>query len=177
MTVLAPCDARELRRMLWWTRGEHGPVTIRYARDGSDVEGRKNREFRPGKWETLIEWKDCAILAVGTMVKVALKTAGMLAERGIEAGVINCSSLKPLDEECLRSLQGTPVFTMEEHMKAGGFGTYLTQRCLEMGLEPPRKVFAVEDCFPQHGRHSLLMQDMGLDPQSLSERILACMQA
>ena len=177
MTVLAPCDARELRRMLWWTRGEHGPVTIRYARDGSDVEGRKDREFTPGKWEKLRDGKDCAILAVGTMVKVAMKTAGMLAEKGIEAEVINCSSLKPLDEECLRSLQGTPVFTMEEHMKAGGFGTYLTQRCLEMGLEPPKKVFAVEHCFPQHGRHSLLMQDMGLDPQSLSDRICECLGA
>ena len=177
MTVLAPCDARELRRMLRWTGGKHGPVTIRYARDGNDVEGRTDREFRPGKWERIKEGKNCAILAVGTMVKVALKTAQRLAKHGIEAEVINCSSLKPLDEDCLRAVQDKPFFTMEEHMKAGGFGSYVIQRCQEMGLRQPRKVFAVEDCFPQHGRHELLMRDMGLDSESLCDRIAQCLTA
>ncbi len=175
MTVLAPCDARELTRMIRWTGGEHGPVTIRYARSGADVPGRKDGPFTPGKWETLRTGKDAAILAVGTMVRQGLKTAELLAKAGVEAAVINCSSLRPLDENCLRKLKGIPLFTMEEHMKTGGFGAYLGQWCLERGAEPPRKVFAVEDVFIQHGSHSRLMQDAGLDPESMREKILECL--
>ena len=172
MTVLAPCDARELTRMIRWTGGDHGPVVIRYARGGRDVPGRKDGPFTPGRWERLRAGKDAAILAVGTMVRQGLKTAALLAERGIQAAVINCSSLKPLDENCMRSLQGIPTFTLEEHMKNGGFGEYLSRWCLDRGLEPPRTVFAVDDMFPQHGSHVLLMKDVGLDPDSIRDRIL-----
>ncbi len=176
MTVLAPCDARELTQMIRWTGGEHGPVTIRYARSGADVPGRKDGPFTPGKWETLRAGKDAAILAMGTMVRQGLKTAELLAKAGIEAAVINCSSLRPLDEGCLRRLKGIPLFTMEEHMKTGGFGAYLGQWCLERGAEPPRKVFAVEDVFIQHGSHGRLMQDAGLDPETMADKILECLR-
>ena len=178
VTVLAPCDARELKRMLEWTGGDHGPVVIRYARAGNDVPAKKDQPFRPGRWETVREGKDTTLLAAGTMVRHALDAADRLAEDGISAEVVNCSSVKPLDDEKLRliGLAGKPFFTLEEHMKTGGFGEYLSARCQEEGIGLPAGIFAVEDQFLQHGRHGLLMRDAGLDPEQIRNRVLACLK-
>ena len=172
MTVLAPCDARELKRMLQWTLGEHGPVAIRYARSGSDVPEKKDEPFRPGKWDVLRQGRDLTLLATGTMVRHALRTAELLRADGLKAAVVNCSSLKPLDEKNLKAVGNRPFFTLEEHMKTGGFGEYVAERCRELGLNPPREIFAVNDVFLPHGSHSLLMRDAGLNPETLRTRIL-----
>ena len=172
MTVLAPCDARELRQMLRWTGGEHGPVAVRYARAGGDVPEKEDRPFIPGRWETLREGKDLVLLAAGTMVRHALRAAELLKAAGKDAAVVNWSTLKPLDEDALRKYARIPAFTLEEHMKTGGFGAYVSQRCAELGLEPPKAVFGVEDAFLSHGSHALLLKDAGLDPETVRDRIL-----
>ena len=172
MTVLAPCDARELKRMLQWSTGEHGPLAIRYAKAGNDVPEKSDIPFRLGKWEKIGDGKDLAILAAGTMTRHALKVAALLRESGIDGCVVNCSTIKPLDEETLREVSNRPIFTMEEHMKTGGFGEYVTQKLLEMNLEPPLEIYAVEDLYLLHGSHNLLMQDARLDPEALRNRIL-----
>ncbi|MBQ8072667.1 MAG: 1-deoxy-D-xylulose-5-phosphate synthase [Clostridia bacterium] len=172
MTVLAPCDARELRQMLKWTAGDHGPVAIRYARAGNDVPEKADTVFTPGKWDILRPGKDLALLAAGTMVRQALLVAKALQEDGLQAAVYNCSSIRPLDLRTLETLAGTPVFTLEEHMRTGGFGAYVEQTCMERGWTPPVECFAVGDTFLQHGRHTLLMRDAGLDAVTLRDRIL-----
>ena len=57
-------------------------------------------------------------------------------------------------------------------MHTGGFGMYVTETALEQGLTPPAKIFAVKGIFPGHGSHRLLMQDAGLDPESMAAVIL-----
>ena len=172
MTVLAPCDARELKRMLEWTQGEHGPVAIRYAKAGNDLPEKKDTPFRPGKWEVLRKGKDLTILAAGTMVRQALQVAARLQKKGLEAAVVNCSSIRPLDRDLLRKNAAVPLFTLEEHMKTGGFGEYVAMCCLEMNQPAPAEILAVDDIFPLHGSHSLLMKDVGLDPETICDRIL-----
>ena len=91
----------------------------------------------------------------------------LLKKDKIRAGVINCSSVKPLDEEMLKKIMETiPTVTLEEHMTTGGFGEYVTQRCRETGLKPPRACIGIPDSFLQHGNHSRLMEDAGLDPEN-----------
>lgn len=172
VTVLAPCDARELKQMLLWTRGDHGPVAIRYARAGGDVPEKKDHPFHPGRWEKLRNGNDLVLLAAGTMVRHALRTAEILSGAGVEATVMNCSSIKPLDEDALRKVSKIPMFTLEEHMKTGGFGAYVSQKCMELCINPPKAVFGVEDLFLSHGSHALLMKDAGLDPEAIRDRIL-----
>ena len=170
-SVLAPCDARELKRMLLWTLTQDGPVVIRYARAGDDVPENPDTEFQPGKWLELRKGKDLNLLCAGTMVREGLKTADLLKNRyGIESGVINCRSVKPLDADMLKSVE-VPFYTLEEHMVTGGFGQYVRQKCSELSLREPDYCFGVEDIFLQHGSHSLLMKDAGLDAQTLSEKI------
>ena len=171
MQVFAPCDARELERIVRWTITQEHPCAIRYARDGSDLPDHQDGPFVPGKWEQLTEDGDITLLAAGTMVRPALQTAVLLKEKGLCACVVNCSSVRPLDLNYLRSLQNKRYYTMEEHMMTGGFGMFVAETALEQGFTPPAKILAVKEIFPGHGSHRLLMRDAGLDPESMAAAI------
>lgn len=176
ITVLAPCDTRELEKMLFWTLKQEGPVVIRYARAGNDVKEYRNLEFIPGKWTQLREGADFSLLCTGTMVRHGLTAARLLAENGKQAAVYNCSSVKPLDQETLRNIQGKPFYTLEEHMCTGGFGEYVRECCARMGLSEPGICFGVPDQFLNHGNHMLLMRDAGLTPEIITQKILATLR-
>ncbi len=171
ITVLAPCDARELKQMMYWTLSREGPTVIRYARAGDDVMENQNHEFVPGKWRRLTEGSDIILLCVGTMVRQGLAVSRILKEKGICAAVYNCSTVKPIDEEAMKSIRGKPFFTMEEHMVCGGFGNFLREKCAEYGMDGPKICFGVKDEFIQHGNHALLMRDAGLDSGTMAEQI------
>ena len=178
MTVLAPCDARELKRMLLWTLSADGPVAIRYGKSGTPLTGSgeallpQPEAFTPGRWNLLAEGEDLSLLAAGGMVRQALKVRKLLAAKGLRAAVWNCSSLKPLDGKALeRIARSGPVFTMEEHMLQGGFGQAVTAACREKGRPEPVYSFAIRDRFIAHGAHDLLLRDAGLDPATVAEEI------
>lgn len=174
MTVLAPRDLAELKAMVRWSQGYDAPCAIRYGRSSIDLSaGYPYPGFVPGKWETLEQGQDCALLAVGSMVAEALETRRQLAERGISAAVINCSTVKPLDEALLRSLRGKPMMTMEEHVLIGGFGSAVSAFCVAEEMPGPAVSFGIADTFVQHGRRDQLMKYLGLEPRQMAARIIA----
>jgi len=160
--------------MLRWTLRQEGPCTIRYARNGKTLElaEKVERGFEPGRWKVLAEGKDAVLLAVGSMVRTALKVREKLAEEGMTASVVNCSTVKPLDRAFLRKLGAeTPVFTLEEHMLTGGFGAFVTETCRREGWTLPRACFGVDDRFLPHGSHERLMEEAGLSAEQIADRI------
>ena len=174
ITVLSPCDANELLDMLSWTIRQDGPVAIRYGKDGTPLEEYKTYQgaFQPGRWNVLRKGQELVLLACGSMVRIALQTAELLRNDGLNAEVVNCSSLKPADGEYLRQLrQDVPVFTLEEHMITGGFGEYITERCREAGIGIPAACYGVPDIFIQHGRHDLLLKDAGLTAGQIAGKV------
>ena len=178
ITVLAPCCSRELIAMLEWTQKQDGPCVVRYAKSGDELSQIGFPEqFTAGKWDILTDITETMLFAVGSMVPRALKVRDILAERGIPASVVNCSTVKPLDTALLDSLNGgVSVFTLEEHMITGGFGLYLTEYCLEHQLPLPKKCFGVADNFIQHGNHELLMKDAGLTEEQIAASICQIMK-
>ena len=105
-------------------------------------------------------------------VRGVLDRTHILEQHGISTCVVNCSTVKPLDEEYLASIpQGARVYTMEEHMLAGGFGEYVSRYCLDKGYNVPAFCYAVRDCYIQHGDHERLIRDAKLDAESLAEDI------
>ncbi len=174
ITVLAPRDLDELRLMIRWTQEYQGPVTIRYGRSGISMRERFPCEhFQPGVWEKLIPGQDCLILAVGSMVCEAVTTADLLRQSGIQAGVINCSSVKPLDENMLLENSLIPWITMEEHVLAGGFGSSVCTFCAQEELNSPILSFGIPDTFVQHGSRAQLMKYLGILPEQMAKRIEA----
>ena len=178
MTILAPRDIGELRAMLRWTVEHEGPCAIRYGKNSVDLSGRyPNREtFIPGKWETLEEGSDCTLLAVGSMVESAIAVHDMLAKRGIRARLVNASTVKPLDEKLLREIADNPVFTLEEHVRTGGFGAAVCDYLADNGFAAPAKVFALPDAFVTHGSRNLLLDKYSLSAEKIADEVIKILQ-
>lgn len=175
MTILAPRDIGELRSMLYWTAEYDAPCAIRYGKNSVDLSLRyPNRQaFIPGKWEILEAGNDCTLLAVGSMVETAVAVFDLLAKKGHHIRLVNASTVKPMDEKLLREIADKPFFTLEEHVRTGGFGAAVCDFMADNGLAAPAKVFAIPDAFVPHGSRTLLLDKHGLSPEKIAEEIMS----
>ncbi|MBP3540223.1 MAG: 1-deoxy-D-xylulose-5-phosphate synthase [Clostridia bacterium] len=175
MTILSPADENELRLTIRAAYECGSPCAIRYPKNVLALpEGYAIDQFHIGKWQELRSGRDAVILATGSMTSAALRVADMLKEAGVEMGVVNASTIKPLDANMLADVLGrkVPVFTMEEHMKAGGFGSAVLEFASAEKGEHDITLLGVEDVFVQHGDHAHLLKDVALDDESICLRIL-----
>ena len=177
-TVLAPRDISELRTMLRWTQTHDGPCAIRYGRTSVDLSARYPacESFVPGRWENLEQGDACTILAVGSMVESAIQVRDLLAEQGILARLVNASCVKPLDDELLLDIADKPVFTVEEHVTTGGFGTYVNSFYVHKGMNTRAVNFALPDAFISHGNRSVLLEKLEMSPKQIADRIMKLLQ-
>ena len=178
MTVLAPATSGELAQMLQWTVTQDGPCLIRYPKSVKPFESPElQKPFICGEWKKLTAVSGVWLLSAGSMTVRAMEVYGILREQGISTTVINCSTVKPLDEKILKSIpKDAKVFTMEEHMIAGGFGEYVSGYCAEHGCPVPAHCFGVRDEFIQHGSHDRLMSEAGLDAGTMAAQILGILK-
>jgi 1-deoxy-D-xylulose-5-phosphate synthase len=183
MTVMAPKDENELRHMLATAiEYNEGPISLRYPRgSGIGVDCSEPLHTLPiGRAEKLREGKDLVIWAIGSMVAEAEKTAAILKEKAIEAGIVNMRFAKPLDEELLCADAGTTrhIVTMEEGVVLGGVGEAVMEILNRHGLLQTTKVLnlGIPDEFISQGDKKLLMRDIGLAPDQMAEQILKWMQ-
>lgn len=180
LAVLAPRDLQELKTMIRWTGSYDGPCAIRYGRESVDLSAcfpAQDRPFRLGEWEMLCDGTDVALLSVGSMVTEAVQVADMLNEKGIRAAVINCRSVKPMDEDMLRTMASSrPIVTMEEHVLTGGFGSAVCAWLAEEGFPAPLMAFGIPDTFVQHGRRDQLLKYLGLTPPQMTRRIVTALE-
>ena len=177
MTILAPRDLQELRLMMRWTIDAPGPVAIRYGRHPEDMEADYPcKRFSVGKWEPLERGKDCALFCIGSMNPIGAEMHRLLRAKGIEAAVINCSTVKPLDLELLHCMTDRPWFTLEEHLLSGGFGDAVTAACREQSWPAPAACFGIPETFVQHGSRRQLLKYLGLDAEQLTERVAAILK-
>ncbi len=178
LTVLAPRDVGELRTMLAWTLTRKGPCAIRYGKSSVDLSARYPNQsaFTPGKWETLENGDDCSLLAVGSMVEIAISVRDKLTEKGVHARLVNCSSVKPMDETLLKEVAGKPVFTLEEHVRTGGFGAAVGGFYAQHAMSAPVKCFALPDEFVTHGERGLLLDKLGLSADKITADILSALE-
>ena len=116
------------------------------------------------------------LLAVGSMVTEAVEVRELLARHHVDAAVVNCSTVKPMDEQMLRCLAGRPWITMEEHVLTGGFGAQVCSWCVGEECPPPALTFGIADTFVQHGDRDLLLKYLGLQPKQMARRIRAALE-
>ena len=172
MTILAPRDLSELRAMIRWSGTFEAPLAIRYGKQSVDLsEHYPCHEYTLGKWEQMEQGSDCVLLAVGSMVEPALEVRELLAKHHIDAEVVNCSTVKPMDEDALRRLASKPMITMEEHVLTGGFGSAVSSFCVSEELQGPIMSFGIPDMYVQHGRRDQLLKYLGLTPRQMAQRI------
>lgn len=175
MTILAPKNLWELSDMIKFAVDYDGPIAVRYPR-GEAYTGLK--EFRVpiclGKSEVIHEGSRVALLAVGSMVKMAEEVQKQLKERmDMDAALVNARFVKPIDEELLRSFADTYelVVTLEENVKDGGFGERVLAFAEEEDLPFGVEIIALPDRFIPHGSVSYQMKQVGFTPEDICGRI------
>ena len=176
MKVLAPKDENELGRMLKTALSLEGPVALRYPR-GEGLGAALEEPFTPLESlaaEVLEEEGEIAILAVGSMVDAAQKTAKLLKEEGLSAAVVNMRTVKPMDEELLHRMahEKKMLVTMEENALAGGFGSAVLEALADAGLLVPVVRFGIGDAFIEQGKPQELLEMAGLLPEQMARSIL-----
>jgi 1-deoxy-D-xylulose-5-phosphate synthase len=173
LTVMAPKDEAELCRMLVTALDHTGPCAIRYPRGtGPGVPVPEVPEsLEIGRAELLREGDDVAILAVGAAVAGAVAAAERLAEEGLSVAIVNARFAKPLDAELICDLAGRigRLVTVEESALTGGFGSAVVELLADRGLQVVTRRLGLPDRFVAHGDADALLEDVGLDPDSLVE--------
>ena len=179
MTVTAPKDGAEmvglLRTGIEW---EKGAFSIRWPRDAVPEAVPPAGEVPAveyGTWEVLREGREIAILATGTMVLRSLEAAERLAQEGVNATVVNCRFIKPLDQACLARLfpAHSLVVTVEEGTVVNGFGTYVRARIGEEWPAVRGVSIGLPDGFVGHGERAELLAEVGLTPAAIADRVRA----
>jgi transketolase len=162
-TVLHPCDANQTAKLVPQMADRDGIVYLRTLRPNTPVIYDPDEEFEIGGSRTLREGDDVALVAAGVTVHEALKAADALAEEGIEAYVIDLYSIKPLDEETIRSLT-VPIVTVEDHFAEGGLGEAVLSTLAEAEERPRVLRLAVRE-MPHSGKPAELLAAAGIDAE------------
>ena len=165
MTVINPADATEAYAAVEAAINTYGPFYLRFGRYAvpnlsDSVEGYK---FEVGKGVTYKTGKDVTIVATGFMVHVAVEAAELLKAEGIDAGVINIHTIKPIDKELLLSAarESGAIVTAEEHSIVGGLGAAVCEAVCEEYPVPVVRV-GVEDRYGKSGQVPELLEEYGL---------------
>ncbi len=175
LTVGAPADASELCSMIETAADHQGPIAIRYPKGGAvSVPAIPAEPLEVGRAVRLSEGGDVALIAVGRMVEIAEKAALDLGERGVEAGVINARWVKPLDKRIVEwAADASHVVTLEDGVVNGGFGSAVIEALSEAGVTKNVTCIGVPDHFLPFGSASDVMESVGMDPDSVVDRVLA----
>jgi len=170
MTVVVPCDMHETRKATVASVGVDGPVYIRFARDKSPVFTTTESPFKIGRANVLREGNDVALIACGPLVYQALLAAEVLSKKKISARVINCHTIKPLDEKTLLAAarECGAVVSIEEHQVIGGLGGALSE-LFSQNYPVPMEFVGVKNRYGESGEPDELLAHFGLTAPHIVE--------
>ncbi len=173
MTIINPADATEAYAAVEAAINLYGPVYMRFGRFAvPDISSEmKDYKFELGKGIQYSEGRDVTIVATGYMVHLALEAREMLKAEGIDAGVINMHTIKPLDTEILvkAARMSGAIVTAEEHNIIGGLGAAVCEALAEECPVPVLRV-GVEDKYGRSGKVPELLEIYGLTAKNIAEK-------
>ena len=172
MTVFAPCDVNEGKKVTYAVSKVHSPAYIRFTREKTPVMTTPETPFEIGKaqifWDPIYGGStsidvDVAIIACGPLLHNAILAAAELEKEGIGVRVINCPSIKPMDEETIiqAAKDAGAVVTVEEHQVAGGMGSAVAELLVKT-YPVPIEFIGVQDRFGESGNPNELLEHFGM---------------
>ncbi len=174
MNIFAPKNRYELAAVIEYSRNFNHPLAIRYPR-GTAYDGLKefNSPIEYGKSEIIYKEKDIALLAVGSMVEVAIEIREALKEKGYSVSLVNARFVKPVDEKLLEKLNENHrlIVTMEENVLNGGFGERVLRITRDMNLKYKVINVAIPNVYVEHGNIEILKSEIGLDKETILNKI------
>jgi transketolase len=168
MTVVVPADARETYEATYAIASFSGPAYMRFSRADVPSLADRNAHFSLGRASVLEEGRDVTIVACGQLVHAALEARKLLASQGIDASVVNMSTIKPLDVDTLlkEASRTGAVVTAEEHSVLNGLGDAV---CGALSSAYPVPVIKVgtNDTFGESGEAMELLLKYGLSAEGI----------
>ncbi len=167
MTIVAPCDAEEMKRLMPQTLDWEGPMYIRLGKGGDAVVSRPELGFQIGKALLVREGSDALIVTTGITLQPALAAAAQLEQSGISAGVLHMHTVKPFDTEALlaQAARVPAILSIEEHTIIGGLGSAVAETLAEADFSKPKrfKRIGIPDVFPdKYGSQATLLARYGI---------------
>ncbi len=177
MHVMAPKNKWELSDMMKFAVASGVPIAVRYPR-GEAYDGLKDnrQEIEMGKSELIVKGNKAtvALFAIGSMVKIAMEVREILLEQGMDVTVVNARFAKPIDTEMIESLakKHKYIVTMEENVASGGLGEKVVSHVADNKLRVKVVPVTIPDEYVEHGSVDQLRKEIGIDAQSIADRIL-----
>lgn len=168
MTVIMPADYASAKALVKKAAAFDGPVYLRFTRDAVPVIYDESEDFEIGKAKHLREGKDVSIIANGDTVCLALQAAEILADRGIQARVLDMHTIKPLDVEAVNAcIDDTgKIITVEDHNILNGLGSAVAEVIAERGKGRLKRV-GIQDQFGQSAPYERLLEINGITVENL----------
>jgi transketolase len=162
-TVIAPADATTTRMAVQAAAEFEGPVYLSFTRDPVPVIFDQDYPFAIGRAVMVRQGHDVTIVANRDLVVQSLVAAETLAVQGIDARVLDCATLKPLDEEAiLQAAEETgAIVTAENNVIFGGLGSAVAETLVENQPVPMKRI-GVRDTFAESGPYLDLIDRYGL---------------
>ena len=180
MHIMAPKNKWELSDMMKFAVSLGAPIAVRYPR-GEAYAGLK--EYRApiemGKAEPIYVENEICLMAVGSMVKTAEEVRDRLKNAGYHCSLINARFVKPIDENAVEwaARNHKIIVTMEESVASGGYGEKVREKLDELPAGAKLVRIAIPDEYVEHGNVDLLKKEIGIDTDTIVEKIMKEMEA
>ncbi len=175
MVFMAPSNGSELRAMVKKAAELNCPVSIRYPRDNVPEEKIDVLpEIEVGKSEIINNGEKIAVICCGTMMDKCLRLCEMLKKDGYNPMLVNARFIKPLDLQMVQTVceKCDFVFTVEDNLKAGGFGSIFENAVYDLGIKGVEIYnFAFYDRFIEQGTREQLFKRYGLDSDGMYVKV------
>ncbi len=171
-TIIAPADPATTKLAVWAAAEYDGPVYLSFTRDPVPAIFDLNYPFEIGKAVTVRDGTDATIIAIRDLVVQSLIAAERLAAKGLNVGVIDCHTLKPLDEEAVlqAAVETGAIVTAENNMFFGGLGSAVAEVLVENHPIPMKRI-GIRDTFAESGPYLDLLDKYGLSAKHIAAAV------
>ena len=173
MSVVQPADAVETEQVVRFAADHEGPMYIRVGRDPRPQLVPDGYEFQLGQSVTLKSGKDVTLIAYGDLLEDTLEAGNSLKEDGIDARVINMSTIKPIDDDAIvRAARETGgIVTVDNHNIYGGLGSAVAEVVCEKAPVKVKRI-GVRDVFGKSGTNPQMQERFGLRAEDIKKEVI-----
>lgn len=177
MTILAPCDKLEMKKLIIDSIHYKNPIYIRFGLGGEEVITKKNFVSKIGRAMEVLPKKNHNIISTGSMSQTAMDVAIMIKKNcSIDVGLLHLGTIKPLDKPSIKKfIKNTKkLVIVEEHFKSGGLGSSILELCNDEGKNYVEniKIIGIPNEFPeQNPNHKSIKEYWKLDKKNLYKKI------
>ncbi len=179
MQVFSPSDAVTTQKLIEAIAETTSPAYVRLGRQTTPVIHDEDVPFEIGKMIKIKEGKDGTIIATGHMVAEALVAVKELEKEGLDFGLYDCHTIKPLDREAIISAakSGKGIITIEDHHIINGLGSAVSDVITDEGIGTKVVKIGLKDLFPMSGRnYKKLLRHYGICKEEIIKQAYKLMQ-